>query len=1341
METLEERSMLATVTTHLDVTNPTDGLTSLREAIINTLDGGTVDFAPSLNGFTIELNRDVIAGYGQISFAKSLTIDGRDSNGVSLNITIDGNDPSASQFDGIRIFNIIDSTNGATPPEVEMIGLTLQGADGRFSFDDSEWGGAIGSQGILTLRDMKIVDNEGYVGGGVYVAVAGSGSDPRTVLRIETSEFQNNSAAQNGGGIGVKLRGSGQDIVEIVDSTLTGNKAEGSGGGLYIIGGSASAGHEVIITASHIVGDNRAITGNGGAIFSTIAGTNFSILQGSSISGNRTTSGITGMGNGGGLYILADGGSDIVIEQSTLSGNVCTGRGGALSAVVLEASSLRIKGSVVSGNTAEYDGGGMFLSAIGGSVFIEESSVVSGNTTTLGNGGGLNSMCEYGGQLTIDDSTIDGNRSMGFDRLAAGAYLRSDDGFVTVTDTTISANRAVGEESNLGGLGIIAVNGSTVLVDQAKITGNHSDDDVGGLYIRNIDSAVTVTRSTISGNTASHNSPASGTHPDFINAASGVWLRAEDSGSEPTTTTIEYSTISGNEIVTGPDGIKQNVDGAGFFIQCGVDTTTLIRNTTISGNLAEGSGGGIKVAEVSDQYLQIGGELLIEHSTITQNRANSDDYTSGSGGGIHVGNSSTLVTLNHTIVAGNFRGTGTTRDDIVGPVTATWSLIGDSTGATITDNGGNQTGDGMTPIDPGLEEELADNGGPTATHALEADSLALDRGNPSAVPGANGVPVFDQRGDGFTRKFGSRIDIGAYELQAPVDTTAPTIIDVLLDGVMLNPDTGEPLGMDWMRDPYSFAAAVPFGKQLAPVYILGVNKIQIAFSEHVLLEASDLTLYGSNFNSFDPLAIAPTGYAYNSDTYVATWTFPLADLDGDKYRIDLVGTITDAAGNILDGEWTHSTNGTGDKLIDDVPETFPSGNGVEGTDDGMFQFRFAILPGDYNQDGIVNGADYVIWGSASPVDGDGNGTAGDAGDFDVWTNNFMDRLVGGKWMGDYNDDERVDHLDFLFWRERFGGTNPSQLEADGNGNGVVDAPDYVIWRKYHDLYNYGSAWQMDTSGSGTSQVGAAPTVINVTLSGANSAHDPYSFENVVGSGEQLRTVPVGNVDTVSITFSEAVNVIELDLWLVGLRTANVPTLLEFSYNAATMTATWRFDDLVANDQYVISLSDAVSDGDGNFLDGEWTNPAELSTINALVSEFPSGDGQAGGAFNFVVTLLAADANRDNLVDGADYDIWQSHWAQDGGFVEGDFGGDGIVGSEDLIYWEFTDGVNRQDVSLLADLNGDFTVNDFDLDILRDNMGMSDPTLADGDLNGDGSISFADLDLALAQFGSDFEVLG
>ncbi len=56
---------------------------------------------------------------------------------------------------------------------------------------------------------------------------------------------------------------------------------------------------------------------------------------------------------------------------------------------------------------------------------------------------------------------------------------------------------------------------------------------------------------------------------------------------------------------------------------------------------------------------------------------------------------------------------------------------------------------------------LADNGGQTDTHALVADSSAIDAGNNTAVKGA-GLTT-DQRGTGFDRIANGSVDIGAFE--------------------------------------------------------------------------------------------------------------------------------------------------------------------------------------------------------------------------------------------------------------------------------------------------------------------------------------------------------------------------------------------------------------------------------------------------------------------------------------------------------------------------------------------------------------------------------------------------
>jgi hypothetical protein len=84
---------------------------------------------------------------------------------------------------------------------------------------------------------------------------------------------------------------------------------------------------------------------------------------------------------------------------------------------------------------------------------------------------------------------------------------------------------------------------------------------------------------------------------------------------------------------------------------------------------------------------------------------------------------------------------------------------------------------------------LANNGGPTKTHAPLAGSPAIDAGDLAALEGINGVPLFDGRGAPFGRVFdgdgagGARIDIGAFEVQPQ---TPPPIFygDFNLDGIV-----------------------------------------------------------------------------------------------------------------------------------------------------------------------------------------------------------------------------------------------------------------------------------------------------------------------------------------------------------------------------------------------------------------------------------------------------------------------------------------------------------------------------------------------------------------------------
>ncbi|MDP6452813.1 MAG: trypsin-like serine protease [SAR202 cluster bacterium] len=285
--------------------------------------------------------------------------------------------------------------------------------------------------------------------------------------------------------------------------------------------------------------------------------------------------------------------------------------------------------------------------------------------------------------------------------------------FVQTASATISNLTVKGGQASGGGAMRIIVN-ATATLNQVNVTGNSSTGDAGA--IRN-EGALTVNDSSIAGNTSG------GFGGGVYNALAG-------------TLTISRSTVSGNTATHGAGGIESN----------GGNVTIL--NSTISGNTANGGvGGGIEHDSSS-------GVLSINNSTIAANVASSTNV----GGGIAVTNGA--VKIKNSILADNTAAGG-------GPDCFTnsgksltsedYNLIESTSGCTIT----GATSNNITGQDPKLGA-LADNGGPTKTHALLTGSPALDKGN-TTTPGSGGNACLSTDQRGMTRPSGSACDMGAYE--------------------------------------------------------------------------------------------------------------------------------------------------------------------------------------------------------------------------------------------------------------------------------------------------------------------------------------------------------------------------------------------------------------------------------------------------------------------------------------------------------------------------------------------------------------------------------------------------
>jgi hypothetical protein len=167
----------------------------------------------------------------------------------------------------------------------------------------------------------------------------------------------------------------------------------------------------------------------------------------------------------------------------------------------------------------------------------------------------------------------------------------------------------------------------------------------------------------------------------------------------------------------------------------------------------------------------------------------------------------------------------------------------------------------------------------------------------------------------------------------------------------------------------------------------------------------------------------------------------------------------------------------------------------------------------------------------------------------------------------------------------------------------------------------------------------AVTDVNVSSTGWDSTFVQYleaqnlgtdGYRIPVGSGAQFNPLPWNNLNQVRITFSEYVEIDSTDLTVTG---ANVTQyqFSAFSYDSGTKTATWTLTQTLAVDRVMLDLAgdglDPVRGVSSDALDGEWTNGS---------SSYASGNGSAGGDFEFQFSILPGDANQSTLVTTVDY---------------------------------------------------------------------------------------------------------
>ncbi|MCE9563551.1 MAG: IPT/TIG domain-containing protein, partial [Planctomycetes bacterium] len=302
------------------------------------------------------------------------------------------------------------------------------------------------------------------------------------------------------------------------------------------------------------------------------------------------------------------------------------------------------------------------------------------------------------------------------------------------------------------------------------------------------------------------------------------------------TVTLTNCTLNGNTASIGGDG--------GGLLNSG---TAALANCTISGNTAANFGrygGGV--------FNKVAATLTLTNCTISGNSA----PIAGSGGGV-VNRGTATVT--NTIVAGN---TATTNADLSGSLTpgSTNNLIGGSP----------------------LLGPLENNGGPTQTMALLSGSPAINAGDDSLIAGI----TTDQRGNPFSRTFGSHVDIGAFE------ATQSLVVDTLVD---VNDGDYSPGNLS-LREAIALANATPgadtitFKPGLTGTITLSLGELAITDDVTITGPGANLLTIDANDNS----------RVFNVDD--GTPTVKTVTIDGLTITRGNISTGSKAGGGIFNNE-------------------------------------------------------------------------------------------------------------------------------------------------------------------------------------------------------------------------------------------------------------------------------------------------------------------------------------------------------------------------------------------------------------------------------------------------------
>jgi Dockerin type I domain len=727
--------------------------------------------------------------------------------------------------------------------------------------------------------------------------------------------------------------------------------------GLTISGGSADSGGGIdnegtLTLADGVISGNSAYSGGGIANAGTMSVTDTNISA-NSASGTSTQDG-GARPSGGGIFNSGQASvADCVISTNSANEGIYWSQYlwqwmGASGGGVSNSGQMTIASSSIANNSASSGGRG----ATGGGVenigaLTITTSSISGNSTSTGwysgssaLGGGIASS----GSLQLTDSTIQGNRVTGGDgsvslqstgASAWGGGLYLAGGVVSVMNVAVSDNSVVA---------------GSVLADFDGLEGPpvpSSGEALGG-GICVVDATVTISGATVSGNNAQGGDGGlSGSYsgwPSYLSESLGGAGGEADGGGlflggSASTLVLVNSTIAENQTAGGDGGI-------GWFppsVFGPPPETAVLWGDVVDGSGGASFGGGIGTAAGS-------GAMTLVNDTVSGNST-----TGGTGGGYWdvyfdpISNQFYAVGWGDSQASSYGGGLGVSSGaaTLYNTIVALNSTdVGLGSGTLSSASANNLIGTGGSgglvagvngnevAVDPTLGP-LQDNGGPTQTMALLPGSPAINAGsNALAVDPSTGQPLTTDQ-----RGIGyARIVGGTVDIGAyERRSEIEGTVTVCWRSQVATLQTAS----DGLR-------LLPAGRNTDLPW-LGIDQIQITLSQGATLATGDITVIGSSGTNYGPVTVSGSGTSY---------TITFSPINGPDQVTITIGNATIAT----------------------------------------FTRRLDVLPGDVNDDGVVNAQDMVL------------------------VRNQILRYMGAlpTIFGDINGDGKVDMSDYLAVRKLIG---------------------------------------------------------------------------------------------------------------------------------------------------------------------------------------------------------------------------------------------------------------------------------------------------------------------------------